>query len=530
MLLLEAFPDLVAEPATSYDPALPTAAPTSGGGVDLDYPVLAQAPLLGQLLATLRQVDRLIADAIDTIVELQDTELAETVTGVPLEQWLLIVARRTGTDRRMLLTTADVCRRLPALRHAFTAGRISWSQVRTLVLQLHRLPHRLDRQLDAAVEQAIDRAETADPDNLATLTGWLVSDLTTTDETDQPDDGSGPVEYLTLQPRLDGTGGRFHGEAGPETFARLEAATDPGPVGGPTRTRFGASPDPDRTAGSIAERGRRRLHTLLDRLETTTCTTCTTTDQDGGSSGGRVGRRRLPPVRLLLRAELDTLCDRRQTPAQLLTRLVGGRMTLTATAARRLIDERGAELRTIVLDTTGNVVGVGRRTRIPPGWLTDAVLAVHDTCTEPGCNIAATACDLDHATPWHPTRADHPPGTTDAGNVGPLCRTANRTKEPDGWTATQTPDGTRHWHHPHTGLTIDTLPATTRLRVPPPDDLTLADPAPHHRSTAAPDGHDPPTSPPLTGSTRLVHPGEHPDRPARDVPKPGTGSDPPLPF
>ncbi|GGI08562.1 HNH endonuclease signature motif containing protein [Egicoccus halophilus] len=234
-------------------------------------------------------------------------------------------------------------------------------------------------------------------------------------------------------------------------------------------------------------------------------------------------------MRLLLRAELDTLCDRRQTPAQLLTRLAGGRMTLTATAARRLIDERGAELRTIVLDTTGNVVGVGRRTRIPPGWLTDAVLAVHDTCTEPGCNIAATACDLDHATPWHPTRPDHPPGTTDIDNLAPLCRTANRTKEPDGWSATQTPDGTRRWHHPRTRLTIDTLPATTRLRVPPPDDLTLADPAPHDRSTAAPDGHDPPTSPPLVGSTRLVHPGEQPDQPARSDPAP-TGSDPPLPF
>ncbi|GGI08560.1 hypothetical protein GCM10011354_29690 [Egicoccus halophilus] len=40
--------------------------------------------------------------------------------------------------------------------------------------------------MDAAVEQAIDRAETADPDNLATLTGWVVTDLTTTDQPDDP--------------------------------------------------------------------------------------------------------------------------------------------------------------------------------------------------------------------------------------------------------------------------------------------------------------------------------------------------------
>lgn len=88
-------------------------------------------------------------------------------------------------------------------------------------------------------------------------------------------------------------------------------------------------------------------------------------------------------------------------------------MTLNSAAARRLIDERGAELRTVVLDDTGNVLGVGRRTSVAPGWLRDATLAIHDTCTEPGCLTAARACDLDHARPWQPTRPGDVPGRTD---------------------------------------------------------------------------------------------------------------------
>jgi hypothetical protein len=136
------------------------------------------------------------------------------------------------------------------------------------------------------------------------------------------------------------------------------------------------------------------------------------------------------------------------------------------------------------------VVGVGRRTRVPPGWLADAVSALHDTCTEPGCNVAARACDLDHAAPWHPARPGPVPGRTDIDQLAPLCRPANRTKEADGWTATQTTAGIRTWHHLRTGLSIHTLPATTRIRGPatgtgPP---TSGSPTPDH----APTGTDPP--------------------------------------
>src|SRR5690606_25705203 len=74
-------------------------------------------------------------------------------------------------------------------------------------------------------------------------------------------------EFLALQPRLDGSGGRFFGEAGPESFAILENATNPGPPPIATGRRFGTTTDDD-TARQVADSaGRRRLRRLIDLLD-----------------------------------------------------------------------------------------------------------------------------------------------------------------------------------------------------------------------------------------------------------------------
>jgi hypothetical protein len=136
----------------------------------------------------------------------------------------------------------------------------------------------------------------------------------------------------------------------------------------------------------------------------------------------------LPAVKLLLRCDYTELLDATRTPLDLLTRLVGGSLRLTSAAARRLLDQRGVELRTIIVDH-GQVLGVGRASRVPPGWLRDATLAVHSTCTGPLCDRPALGADLDHAQPWQPTHPDQLPGGTDVDNLGPLCAATNRAKE-----------------------------------------------------------------------------------------------------
>jgi hypothetical protein len=187
----------------------------------------------------------------------------------------------------------------------------------------------------------------------------------------------------------------------------------------------------------------------------------------------------LPGVKLLLRCDYTDLLDATRTPLDLLTRLVGGSLRLTSAAARRLLDQRGVELRTIIVDH-GQVLGVGRASRVPPGWLRDATLAVHSTCTGPLCDRPALGADLDHARPWQPTHPHQLPGGTDVDNLGPLCAATNRAKERAGWRAHQHRDGRRTWTHPRTGLTITSLPTTWRPPPPakPPGKHT-GDPAPH---------------------------------------------------
>lgn len=414
----------------------------------LDLPILAEVPELGAALAAARGIDRLVAQLLDSLLLLEEHGIAEATTGVALEQWLAIVGQRTHADRRMLLTACDVLRRLPSLRRAFVStGDVSWSQVRAVALAVHRLPRHLDDRLDAEVARAVRDCVGSDPDALARTVGQTLASITP-----EPQASSQQVadraQYLALQPRLDGSGGRLWGDFGPEGFAVLDAALHPAsdpPVAG---VAAGCDEVEPSDAAQRRATGAARAQRLLDLV-----------DHDCGDTS--VGARR----QLVVRAELSTLLDREQVPAHLLTLLTGGRMWVDAATARRLVDERGADLRTVILDDTGTVVGVGRRSRLAPGWLRDAQLALHDTCSAPGCQVAARRCDSDHAMPWVAHHRDDPPGRTDVEQLAPLCPSHNRAKERDGWRVTQAPDGTRTWRHERTGLSTRTHPATWR---PPP--------------------------------------------------------------
>lgn len=432
-------------------------------------PVLSEVPALATVLVDLRRIDQLICDVIDGLLTLEDSGLAEAVTGLGVDDWLTIVGRRTGADARMLKTSAATMRRIPSLHAAFRAGTVSWAQVRSVVLAAHRLPPRFDDRIDAAVAYALDGATEIEPDALTRSIRWHLAAIDpgpdTRDERQADQDG-----FLAMQPRLDGTGGRFWGEAGPKDWAVLDAALNAGAFAAGGDDSPGAeTTDDDDTLQSgpprVRAAGRSRLRRLIGRLEHSLSDTGTPgAAEDPGSPTTASGPMRSRP-QLLVRADLPTLLNHDQTPGWLLTTLLGGHVRVSADTARRLIDERGADLRTVIIDDTGAVVGVGRRTRLAPGWLSDATLALHDTCTYPGCQVAARRCDTDHASPWHPARADDARGRTDIDQLAPGCAHHNRRKEKDGWVVTQRPDGTRRWHHPRTGLTTRTLPTPTH---PPP--------------------------------------------------------------
>jgi hypothetical protein len=423
----------------------------------LGLPVLAELPELASMLEALTVADRAMCQVLVRLARLVADDTVATTSGVSVEEWIGIVARHTRMDRRLLLRTARLLHRFPTLRAAAAEQLLSWPQLRGLSLTLRDCPTVLDGQIDGFLAQLLPHLADTDPDAVIDQTKRAIAEWTADLE---PALAEGPARnHLHLQPRLDGTGGRFSGELDAVGLAIVDDAT------APTRGQL------DHPGGI----GGARADNLLTRL-THTCPpaasdgtpsgTSGTSDHDGdsattGASGdhGAVGPQ--PAVKLLLRCELDTLLDTPHTPAALLTRLVGGSLQLTAAAARRLVDAHGAELRTIIVDH-GQVLGVGRATRVPPGWLRDATLAVHDTCTGPLCDRPALSADLDHATPWTPSHPNSPAGTTDVDNLGPLCATTNQAKETAGWRVHQHPDGRRTWAHPRTGLTTISLPATWR--------------------------------------------------------------------
>jgi hypothetical protein len=81
------------------------------------------------VLELAREVDRTTFRLVEGLIHLRAHGIAETTIGVSLDRWLAAIGRRTHADRRMLVTTADLCRRLPALRagSARLQGRGLWT-------------------------------------------------------------------------------------------------------------------------------------------------------------------------------------------------------------------------------------------------------------------------------------------------------------------------------------------------------------------------------------------------------------------
>jgi hypothetical protein len=490
-------------------------------------PVLAELPELASALAAFTTADDRMLDGILRLSRLLDSGEVEATTGVSVEQWIGIVARHTRMDRRLLLRLCRLLHRFPTLKAAVEGRQVSYAQLRGLGLALRRAPASIDAELDAFLARLLPEVAGADPDVVVDQITRAIDELSP-DTLDAHERGIN--RHLHLQPNLERTGGRFSGETDAIGLALLDEAT------APTRTQL------DHPGGL----GGARHDNLLGRLAHTcdpdhpTATTVDDAATGGDSDGSNAATRTrtsadvvVPPVKLLARVELGRLLDGDRTPAELVTRLVGGQLRLSSDAARRLLDARGVELRTIVVDH-GTVVGVGRQTRVPPGWLRDATVAVHDTCTAPLCDRPARSCDLDHAVPWHPHRPDDPYGRTDIDQLGPLCGRTNKDKEAGGWRAVQTGDGRRTWTHQRTGLTITTVPATwrppgtdppTRRGTGPPDGGTgpPGGPGPPDRRGTGPPGQDSQTGPTSARIRQILgwEPAPEPEPPPLD---------PDLPF
>ncbi len=400
-------------------------------------------PQLAEIVDLLSTSDQLLARVVSLLVDLQARGGVEAVTRLPVEIWLLRNCATVPADRRMLVTAADVLGRMPLTLGAFRAGRLSWGQVRSIVLDCRRLRADQAAEVDRAIADRLDVFANAEPEAILYRVTELVGEIRHRD-LESSEERAREGSFLALQPRLDGTGGQLYGEFDAVGFATIAEALTPDPDGlEPTID--------DESRGRNSERlGRKRADRLVQLC-------------DAWLAGNTDARDTEPPKpkakpKVLLTCDLDTLLDLAHRPAHLLTTLTGGRLRVTGKAARRLMDENGAALRLVVLDDHGDVLGVGRQTRIPPGWLRDASQVLHSTCVQPGCRRPARTADLDHGHEWRHG------GRTDLPNMAPTCRRHHTSKTDGRWTHQSNGDGTRTWRHTATDTTVTVAPDTLRFR------------------------------------------------------------------
>ncbi len=346
--------------------------------------------------------------------------------GLSPRVWLQQVGRMTAREARTVLSTAETLRRLPTVTAELADGRLSWSQTVAITKAARRLPAGRLSDLDAFVAGLLDEYADHGPNELIDRT-WQQVDAWNPAELEQAEAVATDERCLVLQPNLFG-GGRLEADLDTVGFATVAEALD-APLALPTADQVGDSHEAEAVYRAHGRKLADRLVALCEQSLT-------------GDAEGRPAR---PMAYVVTTA--DALCDADRTPGWLLTTLTGGKMKASAGLIRRLTDERGTDVRTIVFDNQGEVVGVGQKHYRPPGWLREAVMVRDLDDTGPLSNSAVRRADLDHIIPF-------PEGGTDVTNLHAPGRRSHTAKTRGDWTVHRQRDGTLIWTHPPTGVKV----------------------------------------------------------------------------
>jgi hypothetical protein len=115
--------------------------------------------------------------------------------------------------------------------------------------------------------------------------------------------------------------------------------------------------------------------------------------------------------------------------------------------ARRLACE--ASVIPIVMGSTGEVLDLGRSSRLANRAQRRACAAMYSTCAAPGCEVGFDRCEIHHLHWW-----EHD-GPTDMNNLVPLCGRHHHLIHDAGFTATLTAGRTLRWYRPDGTLDAD---------------------------------------------------------------------------
>lgn len=379
-----------------------------------------------RVLAALRARDHAMLDAA---LALAAADRDGDPGAVPTAALLAVDASLGRRERGRLRTVARHLRHLPATFMACRTGAIGFDVLARAcqAAATNRLTVAHCHLLDTTITTLLaDRDGRWDADDLvAEVRDHAVALRPDTQQRSEA--AATRAEQVWTHPDLFG-GGEITVTAGAEHFATVLAAIDATVAanGLLDRTALRVADD-DTCSGETAAVARHNATTIAAARAAGLVALCRA--RLAGTPADGPAREPVPSLRLSV--TLDGLLGITDQPARVLTTLAGGRLRTTAATARRLVDAHGAFVQATVVDHDGTVLGTGRRTRQPPGWLSRLVRDLQPRCVIPGCSTTVT--DIDHALRWTDG------GRTDLDNLAAVCR---RHHLASGWTATTRPTTT----------------------------------------------------------------------------------------
>ncbi len=372
------------------------------------------------------------------LARVADRRDGEAAVGMPMRQHLTVVTKQARGAIAAMQTVADVIHDLPAVLAAWSAGEVSFDQVKAVAYPAANVSKARRADLDAAFA-ANEFWTRWDPDAIEYEAERTLEalDPRTLEEREKAQTDH---EYLYMQPTLDGQGLRFNGY-----FEGLNAALFDSVVTAASLTPQATDDGEDQTQRS---KSREFAAGLL----------CVLTDWASGATSGD-GRPRAT-IHLLVEEGDPGAPDLHTNTAGLRPRL-----------SRQTVEQLAVDADVTIIRTRQGVPmsidgRPGHAIKAPDLLSEDSkhklAMARDARCRAPGCHAPIRWTERHHLT--HRAHG----GSDDLQNLVSLCRRCHlRMVHAHDWTGALEPDGTVTWHR--NGTTIRTLPRHhRRLRLPPP--------------------------------------------------------------
>ncbi|WP_170063469.1 HNH endonuclease signature motif containing protein [Rathayibacter tritici] len=366
-----------------------------------------------------------------TAVSADSTELVERSVRAEFAVALGISERAAA---RELLHATLLIEELPRTRAALADARMRWEAGQMICAVAASLPERARAALD---DRAVDLAATMTPTQLRHALARLREELHE-EPIIERHARAREDRRVWLTPEIDGMATVCAHVPAPQAIgalARLDRiARDLRDAGGED--------------GEVRTLAQLRADAWADLLCNGDVAGTTPEESGVGTSGGGVRA----DVRLTLAASTAAGAD--DAPVEL-----DGYGSIPADAARALINDDTSFTPVLTDDTTGAVVSVGRRYRLPPPRMRQLIQLRDQTCRFPGCTRSASSTEADHTIEWRNG------GETTPANLASLCVPHHHVRHGDRWTYSLHPDGTADWTTP-TGRRVTTRPPVLPGRPP----------------------------------------------------------------